>query len=83
MSINFWTIIFDNAKRKKPVLRKQMETLYKQLSVAPQIFPIILMFQLFSLQQYFQRQGIMPLFSKTHPAKQNETTQPTECYYSS
>lgn len=52
-----------------------METLNKQLSVAHQIFQIILMFQLFALQQYFQRQGIMPLFSKTHPAKQTKTKQ--------
>lgn len=33
------------------------------------------MFQLFALQQYFQRQVIMPLFSKTHPAKQNKIKQ--------
>lgn len=49
--------MFDNVKWNKLVLRKQMETLNKQLSIAPQIFQIILIFQLFSLQQYFQRRG--------------------------
>lgn len=48
---------------KQMEIWKQMETLNKKLSVV---------LQLFALQQYFQRQGIMPFFIKTHPVtKQN------------